>query len=125
MTSRSLFQLKVLPELSTVISNCVYSSQVSWVRYPGKTEEEILQDDGGLFFRIADSIGEERLGRWSQAFFDATGGRSEGDGLYSCRLVYTGMELPEKFVLVAYDIENSEKGIIYGEFELSKIRKGE
>jgi hypothetical protein len=121
----------VLKDVKAVVTKVVVEkSDVNtyvniYYRYPGKTEEEILQDDGGLFFRIADSIGEERLGRWSQAFFDATGGRSEGDGLYSCRLVYTGMELPEKFVLVAYDIENSEKGIIYGEFELSKIRKGE
>lgn len=92
-----------------------------YYRYNGKTEEEIMDD--GLFFRIKDNIGEKRGGRWDEASFDATGGRNLGDGLYACRLVYTGMELPEKFVLEAYDIANSEKGIIFGEFELSKVKK--
>ncbi len=92
-----------------------------YYRYKGKTREEI--EDDGVFFHIKDSMGEGRGNRWDQAMFDATGGVDVGDGTYCCKLAYTSMELPEKCVLMAYDIRNGEKNIIYGEFELSKVKK--
>lgn len=92
-----------------------------YYRYKGKTRKEI--EDDGLFFHIKDSIGEERGNRWDQALFDGTGGIDLGDGTYCCKLAYTSMELPEKCVLMAHEVGNGEKNIVYGEFELSKVKK--
>lgn len=119
----------VLKDVKAVVTKVVMEkSDVNtyvniYYRYQGKTEEEEEIENDGLLFRIKDTIGEGRYDRWEQAVFDAAGGRREGNGLYSCRLAYSGMELPQKCVLEAYDVRNSEKGIIFGEFELSKRKK--
>lgn len=120
----------VLKDVKAVVTRVTMekSAQNTYVtiyyRYKGKSREEI--EDDNLSFDIKDNIGEERgncRGRWDEAFFGGTGGIDVGDGTYCCKLTYTSMEFPEKCVLVAHEAGNGEKNVIYGEFELSKVKK--
>lgn len=117
----------VLKDVKAVVTGVTMekSAQNTYVtiyyRYKGKTREEI--EDDNLSFDIKDTIGEERGDRWDEAFFGGTSGIDVGDGTYCCKLTYTSMELPEKCVLMAHEVGNGEKNIIYGEFEMSKVKK--